>query len=54
MFGWGTGSAGSTIGLSLSVLDDLPIGASIVTVFGGLSIICLIFHYVSARLRGAG
>lgn len=49
LFGWGIGLTGSTLGLSLSVLGDLPTGASIVTVFGGVLICCLIFHYVYTR-----
>lgn len=51
LFGWGIGFIGSTIGLSLSVLGDLPTGASIVTVFGGVLILCFVFHYVLCKMQ---
>lgn len=42
LFGWVLGLLGSVIGLYMSFSMDLPTGASIVTVFGLLTVLCLV------------
>lgn len=51
LFGWGIGFIGSIIGLSLSVIGDLPTGASIVTVFGGILLLCFASHYALCKMQ---
>jgi zinc/manganese transport system permease protein len=52
--GWILGFLGSVVGLLLSVRGDLPTGASIVTVFGLLLLICAAFQLGILRIKDRG
>lgn len=49
--GWILGFLGSVVGLLLSVLGDLPTGASIVTVFGLLMLLCSALRYALPKRK---
>ena len=51
MIGWGLGFVASVLGLYASAKWDLPTGASVVTVFGVILVICAAIKYIFSRWR---
>jgi len=49
LVGWLMGILGSAIGLWLSLLADLPVGATVVSVLGVLPIIAISFGFIKSR-----
>jgi len=52
--GWTMGSLVSALGVYLSVILDLPTGATIVCTFGGILVLMFLFHFLLHHRRGAG
>jgi len=52
--GWTMGSLVSALGVYLSVILDLPTGATIVCTFGGILVLMFLFHFLLYHRRGAG
>ena len=47
LFGWGLGLLGSLLGLIISAWWDLPVGPSIVAIFGMLFLLCTIIYVLT-------
>jgi zinc/manganese transport system permease protein len=51
LIGWGLGFAASILGLYASAKWDLPTGASVVTVFGVILVVCAVAKYILHNAR---
>ena len=51
LIGWGLGFVASVLGLYASAKWDLPTGASVVTVFGVILVVCAVAKYISHLAR---
>jgi ABC-type Mn2+/Zn2+ transport system permease subunit len=51
LIGWGLGFAASVLGLYASAKWDLPTGASVVTVFGIILVICAIVKSLTNSIK---
>jgi zinc/manganese transport system permease protein len=49
LVGWGLGFVASVLGLSASATWDLPTGASVVTVFGFVLVVCAVARWIACR-----
>lgn len=49
IFGWALGLSGSAIGLWLSFIADLPVGATVVSLLGMLPIVAVVLNYVMRK-----
>jgi len=51
ILGWTLALIGSAIGLSLAFIADLPVGATVVSLFGMLPIVAIVINYVMKKPR---